>query len=163
MQAEKSPSVQTHTASMLGSEQAYRVATLVCKSGWTGTRRSRRVRKAGAGSMSRAPDHTLLSSRVASMVCNRPMAAQGTYTNHPTSGWSAAQRLQYGSCGVPQTRTSGVKQTWTSNSSLYHRPVSCTVLQTWLFNGLQGHKIGAHGSSYMRRMKQLMNDELDCM
>ena len=62
---------------------ASRGVTLVCRSGWRGTRRSRRVRKAGAGSMSRAPDHTLLSSSVASMVCNSPMAAQGTCSKPP--------------------------------------------------------------------------------
>ena len=60
--------------------------TLVCRSGCKGTRRSMRLRKAGAGSMSRAPDQTLLSSRVASIVYNRPMAAQGIYIN-PQRKW----------------------------------------------------------------------------
>lgn len=52
--------------------------TLVCMSGCRGTSTSMRLRKAGAGSMSSAPDHTFLSSKVCSMLCSRPMAALGT-------------------------------------------------------------------------------------
>ena len=46
--------------------------------GCRGTRTSMRLRKAGAGSMSKAPDHTRPSSRVCSMLYSSPMAAHGT-------------------------------------------------------------------------------------